>query len=312
MSDRQWTVSPDEAGVRLDTFLAAADRLGSRARATAALDRGKIFLNGVEAATVDAAMHLSPGDSVRVWMDRPGSARRGRPGAARDLDILYEDEALIVLNKPSGLLVVPLERRSDAPSVWEQIERHLRSRGKRRPLVVHRIDRDTSGLVVFAKLAAAQQRLKEQFKRHEAERVYWAIVYGHPRPTAGAWRDRIVWDRRALLQKPAQASDPRAMEATSDYRVLETFRDASLIEVQLVTGKRNQIRIQARLHGHPLVGERRYVAGLEPHRPVAFGRQALHAYRLGFRHPVDGRALQFEAPLPADLAELLARVRGGT
>ena len=165
---------------------------------------------------------------------------------------------------------------------------------------------------MFAKIALAQERLREQFKRHEAERVYRAIVYGRPRPPVGAWRDRLVWDRRALIQKETHARDPRGKEAISEYRVLEAFRDASLIEVRLVTGKRNQIRIQARLRGHTLVGERRYVYGPELLRPVAFERQALHAYRLGFRHPMDERALQFEAPLPPDLVELLARLRRGT
>ena len=298
MSDLQWTAGSEDAGVRLDKFLAAGDRLGSRARVLAALDRGKIFLNGAEAAAADRATLLGIGDVVRAWMDRPGSARRrtARTGA---LDIVYEDDALLVLNKPAGLLVVPVERRGAAPSVYDLVEDHLRPRGKRRPLIVHRIDRDTSGLVVFA-------------KRHEAERVYRAIVYGRPRPPVGAWRDQLVWDRRALIQKETHARDPRGKEAISEYRVLEAFRDASLIEVRLVTGKRNQIRIQARLRGHTLVGERRYVNGPELLRPVAFGRQALHAYRLGFRHPMDERALQFEAPLPADLVELLARLRRGT
>jgi len=310
MSDLQWTAGSEDAGVRLDKFLAAGDRLGSRARVLAALDRGKIFLNGAEAAAADRATLLGIGDVVRAWMDRPGSARRrtARTGA---LEIVYEDDALLVLNKPAGLLVVPLERRGDAPSVYDLVEDHLRPRGKRRPLIVHRIDRDTSGLVVFAKIAMAQERLREQFKRHEAERVYRAIVYGRPRPPVGAWRDQLVWDRRALIQKETHARDPRGKEATSEYRVLEAFRDASLIEVRLVTGKRNQIRIQARLRGHTLVGERRYVNGPELLRPVAFGRQALHAYRLGFRHPMDERALQFEAPLPPDLVELLARLRRG-
>ena len=236
MSDLQWTAGSEDAGVRLDKFLAQGDRLGSRARALAALDRGKIFLNGTEAAAADRATLLGIGDVVRVWMDRPGSARRRSPARTGTLDILYEDDALLVLNKPAGLLVVPLERRGDAPSVYDQVEQHLRPRGKRRPLIVHRIDRDTSGLVVFAKIALAQERLKEQFKRHEAERVYRAIVYGHPRPPAGSWRDQLVWDRRALIQKETHARDPRGKEAISEYRVLETFRGASLIEVRLVTG----------------------------------------------------------------------------
>lgn len=309
MSDLQWTAGSDDAGVRLDKFLAAEDRLRSRARALAALDCGKIFLNGSEAAAADRATRLGIGDVVRVWMDRPGSARPRSAGRSGILDIVYEDDALLVLNKPAGLLVVPLERRGDAPSVYDQVEQYLRPRGKRRPLIVHRIDRDTSGLVVFAKIALAQERLKEQFKRHEPERVYRAIVYGHPSPPAGTWRDQLVWDQRALIQKETHTRDPRGKEAISEYRVLETFRGASLIEVRLVTGKRNQIRIQARLRGHTLVGEQRYVYGPDLLRPVAFGRQALHAYRLGFRHPVDARALQFEAPLPPDLVDLLARLR---
>jgi 23S rRNA pseudouridine1911/1915/1917 synthase len=118
-----------------------------------------------------------------------------------------------------------------------------------------------------------------------------------------------VWDRKALLQKRARPTDPRAKEAISDYRVMETLRDASLIEVRLRTGKRNQIRIQAQLRGHTLVGEKRYVFGAEPLRPIAFPRQALHAHRLVFRHPTDGQLLRFEAPLPADFVDLLKRLR---
>ena len=309
-ADSDWTAGASDAGVRLDKFLAAADRLGSRARAVTALQRGKVFLNGAEAGIAAAGIRLAAGDLVRIWMDRPGSAKR-RPalGPARNLRIIYEDDALVVLDKPAGLLVVPLERRHDAPSVYDEIKDHLRTHGKRRPFVVHRIDRDTSGVVLFAKRADAQARLRDQFKRHEPERVYLAVVYGHPRPPSGTWRDHLVWDQDALIQKETSPRDPRGKEAISEYRVIETFADASLVEVRLVTGKRNQIRIQARLRGHMLVGEQRYVFGPDHLRSIAFPRQALHAYRLSVRHPFDGREMQFEAPMPEDLAVLVARLR---
>jgi 23S rRNA pseudouridine1911/1915/1917 synthase len=310
MGDSEFIVSSEEAGLRLDKFLAAEPRVGSRARAVAALERGKVFLNGHEAALSDAATRLVEGDTVRVWMDRPGSAkaRRAAPPVG-DLQVIFEDDWLLVVNKPAGILSVPLERRSDVLSVYDQIEDHFRSRGKRKPFVVHRIDQDTSGLVVFAKDANTQARLKAQFKRREPERVYWAVVYGRPDPPQGTWRDHLVWDEKALIQKETHPRDPRASEAISQYRTLEAFRDAALLEVRLRTGRRNQIRIQARLRGHTLVGEDRYVYGPDTLRPINFERQALHAYRLAFQHPADGRRLEIESPPPADFMSLLKRLR---
>ena len=215
---------------------------------------------------------------------------------------------LLVINKPAGLLSVPLPKKSAEPSVYDQLERYLRPQ-RRRPFVVHRIDRDTSGLVVFAKDPRAQQALKKQFIRREPQRIYLAFVYGHPNPREGTWRDHLVWDRKAVIQKRTHPRDPRGAEAVCSYAVVEQFRDASLLEVRLETGKRNQIRIQARLRGHTLIGEHRYVFGPERLRPIPFTRQALHAHRLEFRHPVDGRALRFEAPLPDDFRQLLDRLR---
>jgi 23S rRNA pseudouridine1911/1915/1917 synthase len=314
MSDTHWTVAVAEAGLRLDKFLAASGRLGSRSRAAAAIERGKVFVNDDEASTADAARRLAVRDRVRVWMDRPGSSkRRPAPHRAGDLNILYEDDDLIAVNKPPGLLAVPLERKAGAESVFDQIDRHLRSHRTRRPFTVHRIDRDTSGVVVFAKHAAAQAVLKQQFLRHAPERVYQAVVYGHPTPPSGTWRDTLVWDQRALIQKETHPRDPRGQEAISEYRVVERYDrygGTSLIEVRLVTGKRNQIRIQARLRGHTLVGEQRYVFGPAEMRPIDFARQALHAARLTVNHPATGGALTFEAPLPLDLRELVADLRG--
>jgi 23S rRNA pseudouridine1911/1915/1917 synthase len=244
-------------------------------------------------------------------MDRPGSSRPAtrRPPRPGELPIVYEDDVLIVVNKPAGLLTVPLPRRDEAPSVEDALVDHLRSKGRRRPLVVHRIDRDTSGLVMFATRPDAQGRLKDQFRRHEAERIYLAVVHGVPSEDHGTWRDHLVWDQSSLIQKETHARDPRASEAICDYEVLEAYGDASLIQVTLFTGRRNQIRLQARLRGHTLVGEQRYVYGPQSIRSIDFPRQALHAWRLGFVHPSSGRALRFEAPLPDDMEALTAWLR---
>lgn len=310
MSGTTWDVSAAETGIRLDKFLADAERLGSRARAMTALEKGKVFINDGEAARADAARRLAAGDRVRLWMDRPGSAkaRPAAPQTAGDVEIVFEDDSLIVVNKPAGLLSVPLERKSAAPSAFDRIERHLRPSGKKRPLVVHRIDQDTSGLVVFAKEPDAQARLKAQFKRRQPERVYLAVVYGHPDPPSGEWRDHLVWDEKALIQKQTHRRDPNAQEAISSYRVVRRFKDASLIEVRLQSGRRNQIRVQARLRGHTLVGEKRYTFGPDGLRPIQFERHALHAWRLAFDHPADGRRVEFEAPPPPDFAALVTRL----
>jgi len=311
MAGTEWRVDEESSGTRLDKFLADATRLRSRGRALEALERGKIYLNDNEASLGDAGRRLVTGDVVRAWLDRPGSSRRlSRTGVVAGVDIVYEDDELIVVNKPAGILTVPLERRPDALSVLGQLEDRFRSHGRKRVFPVHRIDQNTSGLVLFAKHTSAQRTLKEQFKRREPRRVYWALVYGTPDRPEGTWRDVLVWDEKALIQKETHPRDPRGQDAISRYSVLEAFTDASLIEVTLKTGRRNQIRIQARLRGHTLVGEDRYVYGPGSLRTIDFGRQALHARRLSIRHPTDGRSLEFEAPLPADFLELLTRLRG--
>ena len=310
MTDVGWTAHQDDAGIRLDKYLAAPARLGSRAKAAAALARGKVFLNDREASMADAGARLAEGDRVRVWMDRPGSGRvRQSIGDDRDLPILFEDNAIVVLNKPAGVLAVPLERRGDARSVFDDLKVYMRRRRGGRPLVVHRIDRDTSGIVLFAKHSRAQEVLKAQFKRRLPERVYLAIVYGHPTPAQGTWRDRLVWDTRALIQKETHPRDPVGKDAICHYRVVQRLKGASLVEVRLVTGRRNQIRLQARLRGHTLVGEQRYIYGPDSLRTIAFPRQALHAHRLAFTHPTTETAMTFEVPLPNDMSDLIARLQ---
>jgi 23S rRNA pseudouridine1911/1915/1917 synthase len=305
-----WEVSEAEAGLRLDKWLASADRLGSRSRALTAIERGKVFIDDLEQSSTDAARKLRAGETVRLWMDRPGSAqKRYYERHSSGLHLLYEDNYLLVINKPAGLLTVPLPAQPDEPSLLDQVKLHLRSKSKQQTLAVHRIDRDTSGIVLFAKTFDAQQKLKSQFEHHQAERVYLAVIHGHPKHESGTWKDLLVWDRDELKQHRATRQMGHAKEAICHYRVMEKFKDAALIEVRLVTGKQNQIRIQAGLRGHPLIGEKKYIYESSPPRKIPFGRQALHAHRLKFRHPIEGKEMSFETAPPHDFQALLRRLK---
>lgn len=310
-SDQTWDVPSGEEGQRLDKFLAAADRAGSRRRATDALARGRVFLNDEEMDAGGGARLVRTGDRVRLWMDRPGSAARPARPAARDgLDSVHEDADLVVVNKPAGLLTVPLDGDSAAPSVLALLRDRFRSHRTREPLVVHRIDKDTSGLVLFALHERARAALVAQFAHRTPERVYLALVNGHPEPDAGTWHDRLTWDEAAFVQRRARPDDADAKDAECDYRVVTTFEQATLIEVRLHTGRQGQIRAQAQLHGHSLVGDRRYRPREgAPGHDLRFPRQALHAQRLAFTHPDDGRRVDFAAPMPEDLREFLERLR---
>jgi 23S rRNA pseudouridine1911/1915/1917 synthase len=337
---QEWQVEMAEQGQRLDKWLASPERLGSRSKSLLAIERGRVFVNDVEQSAADVARRVAGGERVRVWHDRPGSAtKRYFERHDSGLHLLYEDASLIVVNKPAGLLTVPLAAQPDEPSLQDQIAAHLRSAHRQSPLVVHRIDRDTSGIVVFAKQPAAVGSLKSQFEDRQPERIYLAFVYGSPSQSSGTWQDLLVWDREERKQQPLNAAQPEkprskqerhpagrgstrpntrgeAQTAICHYRVLERYgKVASLLEIRLVTGKRNQIRIQASLHGHPLLGEKMYT-GEEGRRPlpivagsrIELTRQALHAYRLSFLHPTSGQKVRFEAPLPHDLQNLQFRL----
>ena len=246
---QEWVVAADAAGMRLDLWLARHAGAGSRSRAAAWLERGKVFLDGQAAGPDDAARRLTPGLRVGVWMDRPGSARaadRAAHGRRHLLRIVAEDATFIVADKPAGLIVEPLPGRSgEEVTLLDLVRHHLRHEPRASLYVVHRIDRDTSGLVLFARSAEVRDALKDQFERRTPVRVYQAVVEGAVRPTRGRWIEQLAWDASRLRQRKAHASDARGKEAVAEYAVLEQFAAAALLQVSLVTGKRNQIRVQA-------------------------------------------------------------------
>jgi len=304
-------VPASEAGVRLDKWLAGAERLGSRSKAEVALERGRIFVDEVEQGVRDAGRLLRGGERVRLWRDRPGSAKKERPGEERilaGLRIVHEDEEFLVIDKPAGLLTVARDGGEDTDdTVISRLERWLDPAGKRRIFPVHRIDRGTSGLVVVARHGGAVRAISIQFRRREPERRYLAVVHGTPEPAEGTWEDELLDPGRGKPQRRARPGE-RGAEAIARYRVAERFGHASLLVVELVTGKRNQIRVQAMLRGHPLVGDPLYTVPVA--NPIEFSRPALHAARLAFRHPRTGKPMVFESPLPPDIHALIERLRG--
>ncbi len=311
----EWIVDSADEGMRLDQWLAGRTEAGSRSRATQWIARGKVYVDGKPADPAARADRVIAGQRVSVWMDRPGSSKpadRAVNDLRHLLTVVHQDEAIVVIDKPVGLLVEPLpDRAGEENTLVDLLADHFRHDRRARSYVVHRIDRDTSGLVLFARTTSARDALKEQFEQRTPERVYQAVVLGRPIPPEGTWRDTLAWDPSALRQRQAHGRDARGKDAEARYRVLEQFAEAAVVEVSLVTGKRNQIRVQAAMRGHPLLGERQYRFGAPPAPPDLphINRQALHAWKLGFVHPATGRRVTYTSPLPEDLATLLAALR---
>jgi 23S rRNA pseudouridine1911/1915/1917 synthase len=217
------------------------------------------------------------------------------PGAREPLEILHRDDRLVVVSKPAGLLSVPAagERGRSLPEV-------LAHEGIR-AVPVHRLDREVSGATVLALDEETRERLEAMFRERALSKIYWALAQGRVRPAQGAMRDPI------LEQGSFARVSARGKPAVTNFRTLRALRSTTEVEVDLVTGRMNQIRVHFAHAGFPLVGERKYARGKDS--PVRFRsrRVALHAWRLAFRHPHTGKEVEVEAPLPADLVDLLAR-----
>ena len=226
-------------------------------------------------------------------------SRRRHTGPFR---VIHEYEDIVVVDKDAGLLTVPIPK-SNARNLKELLDRYLEKR-RGRALQVHRIDRYTSGLVVFARNPDARERLVTQFRARTPERLYLAIVRGVVEADKGTLRHQLDLTRDGFRQKVV----PRGgTEAITHFHVRERLENLTLVEVRLETGLKNQIRVQFQAAGHPLMGDRHYEGAEAGERLLS--RQALHAWRLSFLHPRTGRSVGFESPLAADLAYLWNRMR---
>lgn len=300
-----------ESGDRLDTVLAARIPALSRTRAKALIRDGRASIGGRTIAEPD--FRVKPGQVIRLVV--PESAPAAPEAQAIALSILYEDDDLIVLEKPAGLVVHPAPGNPDRTLVNALLAHCGQSLagigGVRRPGIVHRLDKDTSGVMVAAKTERAYRALQAQFAERTIERDYLALVWGVPRPPAGEIRGAI--GRHPRQRKKMAVVKSGGKPALTRYRVIETYGGglASLLRCRLGTGRTHQIRVHLANRGHPVIGDPLY--GGPPRRlPPALRdrlaqlkRQALHAESLGLTHPATGNSLTFHMDLPTELMALV-------
>ena len=331
LTDRRTALAGDDhAGWRLDRFLAASLPDFSRSRLQQLLEGAAVFLanEGQQSRTIKDANHrVKPGETYLVIV--PPTLPAAPQGQDIPLEVIYEDKDLIVINKPAGLVVHPAAGNPDGTLVNALIahcgEKNLAIGGEARPGIVHRLDKDTSGLLVAAKTERAMASLAKQFANHTIERAYNAVVWGSPRDATGLIESQIgrsPFDRKRMTVLRAGGK-----RAATRYKVIEKFGPpersfATLIECRLETGRTHQIRVHLTHLGHPLIGDPQYgrsrtaprgKSDAETHAftlAADFPRQALHAFVLGFQHPSLHKSLRFEAPWPADFAELVAALKG--
>lgn len=318
-------VPPEQAGQRLDRVLASLLPDLSRSRLASLIGQGAVTCGD---ATIKDVHHRVKGGESYVLLVPAASPATPR-GQDIPLEVIHEDKDLIVIDKPAGLVVHPAAGNPDGTLVNALIAHCGASLmgigGEQRPGIVHRLDKDTSGLLVAAKTERAMASLAKQFAHHTIERAYHAVVWGAPRAGEGMIEGQI--GRNPFDRKRMAVLRGGGKLARTRYRLLESFGPAarpfaSLIECRLETGRTHQIRVHLTHLGHPLIGDPSYGRARQAPRPKTqaetlafattanFPRQALHAYVLGFQHPSLHKTMRFESPWPADFADLVAALRG--
>lgn len=294
---------PGDGGERLDRLLAGGLPEQSRSRIKTLILAGRVTSSG--ATITDPSYRVKPGEAFTLVVPDPVPATP--LGQAIALDVVYEDDALIVIDKPAGMVVHPAAGNPDGTLVNALISHCAGSLsgigGELRPGIVHRLDKDTSGLMVAAKSDVAHRGLSDQFATRSLSRVYLALVRGIPNPVRGTITGNIgrsPANRKKMAVLAADRAGGR--HAVTHYQVQKTYSGPlSLIECRLETGRTHQIRVHLTHKGHPLIGDKLYGGARTP----AFPRQALHAHRLAFIHPISGAAMEFAAALPEDMQALI-------
>ena len=300
-------VRPEQAKMRLDKWLASATEL-SRSRVSGLIEQGQVLFDGIPVTAQDRK--TAAGEVYRIVLPPPVEAV---PQAQEiPLDIVYEDDDVLVLNKPAGMVVHPAAGNHEGTLV-NALLAHCRESlsgigGVIRPGIVHRLDKETSGLMVVAKNDAAHNGLSSQFAVHSLERSYLALIWGMLSPSCGVVETQI--GRSPVNRKKMAVVASGGKRAETHYQMLDTYAGGavSLVKCTLKTGRTHQVRVHMTALGHPLVGDKTY--GKTPRQALhsemlkqaaEFSRQALHSYRMSFEHPITRKTMRFEIPLPADM-----------
>jgi len=308
MNDSRIDLRASEGGVRLDRFLAAAAPQFSRSAVQRMIGGGRALVNGREAK---AGYRLRAGDHVVLDPPPPEPAQLGPE--AIPIAVVYEDAFMLVVDKPAGMVVHPApgHLRGTLVNALLSYCPELAIAGGDRPGIVHRLDRDTSGLIMVAKTDAVRRSLQRKFQEHQVHKTYLALLDGHLQPGWGRICAPLDRDPQHRQRISVQAG---GREATTEYRVLEYFAQSgsatpgahTLVRVEPETGRTHQIRVHFASIGHPVTGDKVYG---RRRTPLPLGRQFLHAWRLRFEHPATAKPIELEAPLPQDLDTVLSLLR---
>ncbi len=288
--------------IRLDKLVAERFSLSRRA-AQDAIRNGRVDLDGQRCD--EPGREVESDAPIEFFPNRPKTRK-----VQTKLRVLYEDRHVIIVDKPAGLLTLPTQSH-ERDTLQQRVHRYLSIRHGGRPYVgiIHRLDKDTSGALALAKSPGAQRTFQQLFRDHDIERQYLAVVEGNLSRESGTIDKALVNDRGDLRRGVARRPD-EGRHAVTHYRVVERFGDvATLVACWLETGRTHQIRIHMAEIGHPVLGEPVYRPRSQPRCKAKFGRQALHAQTLGFRHPLADEEVRVEAPIPSDLSALLIDLR---
>ncbi len=306
-----FVATPDDAGERLDAYLSKVSEL-TRSAAVRLIESGDVLVGGEQK---DKKYKLKDGDRVEVFIPEP-EILDAEPQDI-PIDVIYEDSDVIVINKPSGMVVHPAPGNPDGTLV-NALLYHCRGSlsgigGKVRPGIVHRIDKDTSGLLVVAKNDESHAFLSEKMKTHDVRRVYYAVALGNIKEDSGKIDlpiGRHPVDRKKMaVIKDASA---RSREAITNFEVLERFRGFTFVKCKLETGRTHQIRVHLSAKGHPLLGDTVYGGGntaFEKHNKALIDGQCLHAGELSFLHPRTRELMTFKAEMPENMSQIIEKLR---